>query len=422
MTTPNANKTYAEQQAATLKGLKAQAQAYTPATLDQLVTPRDVVAAEIVFITPQVALDILAKHHAPNRALSTASKDAYQADMVRGRWELNGETIAFDTAGKLIQGQHRMGALSDAPKDLPGFPGLPFVAVFGLPRKVQETMDAGRKRSVADQLNIGQASGDRLGTKIVAALRALYLLGVAGSGGGKLGGGKLTNALLMDMFKRHKGIVKSVEYIHAKGDSELQIMVRPAVVAAIHYAANHLMGSTEEEKAALSAKADAFVEVLRTGVPTEGYEGQDPAHALYTRWNQPTFNNSKRPSENDALKYISLAWALYAEGKPATTKTYNKVVMVEPIGFTRTDVTGEALDLPVSSQPATEVTAAAKGAVKLPNGMTSKPGETEEQTVARYKAASEAADKATAAAKGKAKGKPTKAASKPASEAQTPAA
>lgn len=407
-TTSKPAATFADQQAATLKGLTKQAEGFTPATLEDLTAPQSEVSARIVFITPAVALDILAKHHAPNRAMSVASKDAYLADMVRGRWELNGETIAFDTRGKLIQGQHRMAGLAETTKQMPGFPGLPFVAVFGLPTRVQETMDAGRKRSVADQLNIGQTAEGKMGTKIVSALRALYLLGNAGSGG-KLGGGKLTNALLMDMFKQHKDIVKSVETVYAKGDAELTISVRPAVVTAIHYIATHMLPD-------LADKADSFVEVLRTGVPTEGYPGLDPAHALYTRWNQ-LLATGKRPSENEALKLIALAWDLYSRGAPATPKAFVKVpVVLEPVGITRTDVTGEVVDLPVSSQPAVEAPAPTKGSRKLANGMTAKPGETDEQTIARYKAADEAA-----AAKAPAKGKkaPAKAPKAKATEATT---
>lgn len=382
--------TFAQQQAKVLKTLTSQAEAYTPATIEDLTTPTDTVSARIVFITPAVALAILVDHHAANRAMSVASKDAYLADMIRARWEMNGETIGFDTKGKLIQGQHRMGALAETAKALPGFPGLPFVAVFGLPNKVQETMDAGRKRSVADQLNIGQSAESKLGTKIVAALRALYLLGNAGSGG-KLGGGKLTNALLMDMFKRHKAIVQSVEAVYAKGDAELSISIRPAVVAAIHYIATNML-TTE----GMADKAEGFLEVLRTGVPTPGYEGQDPAHALYTRWNQ-MLATGKRPSENDALKLIALAWELYAAGKASTPKAFVKVpVVLEPIGITRTDVTGEVVDLPVSAQPATPDAPATKGSRKLANGMTAKAGETDEQTIARYAAASTKADEAAA--------------------------
>jgi hypothetical protein len=392
-------KTHADQMAATLKTLTSQAEAYRVLTLADITTPTDSLSATIGLITPQVALDVLKDHHASNRAMSVASQDAYRDDMLAGRWAFNGQTFVFDTKGKLIDGQHRMAALADTLKYMPGFPGLPFVVVQGVDIAAQETMDAGRKRSVADQLNIGQDAENKLGTKIVSALRALYVLGNAGSGG-KLGGGKLTNAVLFDMFRKHKAIVDSVRLVHAKGDAELTISVRPAVVTAIHYMATHLL--PKDTGVDFAAKADAFVEVLRTGVPTEGYQGQDPAHALYTRWNQ-MLATGKRPSENDALKLIALAWELYAAGKASTPKAFVKVpVVLEPVGITRTDVTGEILDLPTSSQPTPEAIAAekAKGTGnKLPNGMTQKPGETEEQTIARYAAA----DKAT-----QPKGKPAK--------------
>lgn len=342
---PN-TQTFAQQQAAVLKSLNKKAEAYTPISFEELTANTDAVSARIVFITPAIALEVMGKAHAANRALSLASKDAYLADMIRDRWEMNGEALAFDTKGKCIQGQHRLFALADTAKALPGFPGLPFVVVFGLPTKVQETMDAGRKRSVADQLNIGQTAETKLGTKIVAALRALYLLGNAGSGG-PLGGGKLTNAMLMDLFKNHKDIVKSVELVWAKGDKELSITMRPAVVAAIHYIANNLVEGQAD-------KADAFLEVIRTGVPTPGYpSGKDPAHKLYTVWARKL--GTKRPSENEALKMIAGAWELYSNDKTATDaflKTPEVPIIVEPIGITLTDVTGEAVkEAEAVSQP-----------------------------------------------------------------------
>ncbi len=168
MTAPT---TFAGQQAAILRTLVKQAEGYTPATLEAITAPRDDISAEIVFITPAVALDILAKHHAPNRALSIASKDAYLADMIRGRWELNGETIAFDTTGKLIQGQHRIAALAETARKLIGFPGLPFVAVFGLPRKAHKR-HKGHNRGDDDH---GHDRGDRrrvaFGRQLIVSFR-----------------------------------------------------------------------------------------------------------------------------------------------------------------------------------------------------------------------------------------------------------
>lgn len=383
--------TYADQQAAILSTLINQAERYDIITIEELTATDAPMGARIALITPQVALEVLTKFHASNRQVSLASKDAYLRDMLAGQWAFNGQTMVFDLAGHMLDGQHRMGALAETVKTMPGFPGLPFVIVQGVDISAQETMDAGRKRSVADQLNIGQS--DKIGTKIVAALRALYLLGNAGSGG-KLGGGKLTNAMLFDMFRKHTNIHKSVTLAYAKDADDNTMQVRPAVVAAIHYAAHNLMDK------GYGAKADRFVEVLRSGVPTEGYEGTDPAHALYVRWGQ-LIATGKRPSENDALKLIAYAWSMYADGKAASPKAFAKApVVLEPIGFTRTNVTGEVLNLPVSSQPAQADTPAvtkAKAGNKLANGMTQKAGETEAQTMARYAKASAEADKKTPA-------------------------
>ena len=67
------------------------------------------VSTEVITITPAVAADWLGKsnnvrglnpHRARELALQMESND----------WELNGESIKFDTKGDLVDGQHRLKA------------------------------------------------------------------------------------------------------------------------------------------------------------------------------------------------------------------------------------------------------------------------------------------------------------------------
>ena len=47
-----------------------------------------------------------------NRRRDTVT--AYAEDMAAGRWKENGETIKFDSEGRLIDGQHRLAAVVKA--------------------------------------------------------------------------------------------------------------------------------------------------------------------------------------------------------------------------------------------------------------------------------------------------------------------
>lgn len=68
---------------------------------------------EAVTITPSMALDWL-KTNTHNRKARKAHVARLANEMVKGNWQLNGETIKFDTWGRLIDGQHRLMAIIEA--------------------------------------------------------------------------------------------------------------------------------------------------------------------------------------------------------------------------------------------------------------------------------------------------------------------
>lgn len=83
-----------------------------------------------------------------NRACSRSTVRRYAAAIRRGEWELNGEAIKFDPAGKLIDGQHRLNAvvLAESP--------IKSVVIRGLNGKAFETFDTGKNRSISDLLSL----------------------------------------------------------------------------------------------------------------------------------------------------------------------------------------------------------------------------------------------------------------------------
>lgn len=62
---------------------------------------------EIVEITPVLASEFLAKNK-NFRALNERRAEHFADQIKLGRWQLNGESIKFDEAGNLIDGQHRL--------------------------------------------------------------------------------------------------------------------------------------------------------------------------------------------------------------------------------------------------------------------------------------------------------------------------
>lgn len=108
-------------------------------------------------ITPAIAKRYLAKN-AHNRPLKRAAIEEYKREMLAGRWILMHQGIAFYSTGELYDGQNRLTAIieSGATVTMNVTRGVPRVGVKvnGAEITPQDVTDAGRKRSVGDQLLI----------------------------------------------------------------------------------------------------------------------------------------------------------------------------------------------------------------------------------------------------------------------------
>lgn len=61
-------------------------------------------------ISPQEAQAYL-NNNAKHRPIKEKKVAEYMAEMVDGKWRLNGKTICFDSTGRLLNGQHRLSAV-----------------------------------------------------------------------------------------------------------------------------------------------------------------------------------------------------------------------------------------------------------------------------------------------------------------------
>lgn len=115
-------------------------------------------------IGPKKAQEWL-KTNIANRPLSLRRIENYAKAMSDGVWQLNGDTIRFNTNGNLIDGQHRLSACVKS-----GKPFQSYVA-RGLEHEAFDTIDQGKSRSISDVLA-------RVGCKnyhvLSSALRWIY--------------------------------------------------------------------------------------------------------------------------------------------------------------------------------------------------------------------------------------------------------
>lgn len=125
----------------------AQVTTNTPGDNNRAVSANGRVTARFVIITPAMAKAMLEKN-TNNRTISQAVVGSYAMDMSKGRWYLNTGGIGFDYNEILIDGQQRLNAIVTSNK------AQEFIVLEGLEPEARQTIDIGRKRSVADELKM----------------------------------------------------------------------------------------------------------------------------------------------------------------------------------------------------------------------------------------------------------------------------
>jgi len=100
-----------------------------------------------------------------NRRLNQNVVNRYVKEMLAGNWRLHGQGIQFDTNGHLIDGQHRLAAISQSGR------ACDILVVRGVDPQIANVVDTGRKRTAADQL---YSEGCKSATVTASALSLLY--------------------------------------------------------------------------------------------------------------------------------------------------------------------------------------------------------------------------------------------------------
>lgn len=119
-------------------------------------------------ITPEMALRWLETND-NNRPVSHLRVQQLARDMTDGVFELTHQGIAFDSDGRLIDGQHRLWAIVECKKSVPMF------VCFGLDRsEVVHYIDDGRPRSMTDKLGYGGIDTNKRRVSVVRTMLLHY--------------------------------------------------------------------------------------------------------------------------------------------------------------------------------------------------------------------------------------------------------
>lgn len=118
-----------------------------------------------VEVTPKLAGDWLEKFNENNRNVRQAKVRQHAGDMQSGRWLLTHQGMAFDDAGNLTSGQHRLLAIVKSGQT------VRFVIFVNCPQSERAVIDQASARNARDVASL--AFGDEVSTLALAVCRTM---------------------------------------------------------------------------------------------------------------------------------------------------------------------------------------------------------------------------------------------------------
>lgn len=262
-------------------------------------TIRSITSAEkpsqsIIYVSPEMARRILAKN-LRNRPISELHVQRLMREMQSGRWEYNGEAIKWSVDDVLLDGQHRMTALSRMPDD---FPPIPFLVVRGLLSSTQDTMDQGRTRQASDQMVIDGIVGRN--SAIIAGAIRVYISWTNGRLFRDQVANKLGNTEVVSWAREHATEVAMLSDIAADPRCRA-VKMRPSVTLAIMLTLRQIDGEAQRD----------FAELLYSGA---GLDQGSPILAL-REWLDKVRTRKIKTSDRDYIAATIHTWNSWRRGK-----------------------------------------------------------------------------------------------------------
>lgn len=249
------------------------------------------VRVEEVHLTPALALAWREKN-VRNRPLSESTVLRYADAIERGEWQLNGDTITFDSNGDLLDGQHRIEAVI-----LSGKP-IRTLVVNGVVPESFITKDLGMIRTGGHILAL---KGEKHYNVLSGALSWLwkYERGVMLWTGVKA---TPSRQQLLDLLERNPGMRDSVA---AVGSSKRKVMVAGSPASFLHYKFSHNNRS----------KGDEFFDLLTSGA---GLTEDSPVYLLRERLIRNK-DAKARLRQVDIIALCIKAWNAFSTGRSIRT-------------------------------------------------------------------------------------------------------
>ena len=247
------------------------------------------ITVQLVYFSPEVAQSFLVNRMVEKqRTLKNSHLESLIDDARRGRFKLNGQTIILDSAGKLMDGQHRLEAV------LRSGVGFWSVVVRGINPDYFCTIDSVAKRSAGDTLkSLGHTNTTSLGAAVTLLWRY--------EGGHLHQNQVISQAMVEEVIQRHPELSASINSTQRLR----KISPSRAVPGFCHYVFSRINPQL----------ADSFFEKLLTG---ENLAKGDPALALRDK-----IRDSVGVSAVDLVAYFFKAFNAARRGQKLLLIRYN---------------------------------------------------------------------------------------------------
>lgn len=236
-----------------------------------------------ILVTPTMAQEWLAKS-ATNRPLNQRHIETLADAIRRDQWRFSGESIKFNTAGELIDGQHRLNAVIMANKS------VYFLVVENVEEDAMAVIDTGRKRTSSDVLGINGYSNTVV---VAAAIRTIFGWKRSVEAGGLI----LSHAQSTEFANKNKQIFRLAEDISSTAKYPRGKLL------AVYWLAT--------EAGAYEAEFRDFLNGLGSGA---GLPPGSPILAL-REWYARVKGQRGKVHGNMYLYALIRAWNAYAEGR-----------------------------------------------------------------------------------------------------------
>lgn len=236
-------------------------------------------------ITPEIASKMLANNKG-NRPISTRRVKLYARQMQLGLFVLNGESIIFDSKGRLLNGQHRLEAVK-----LSGVP-IQTVVIRGVDPDAFDTIDNGKARTPGDVLSMREVKN----ATAVASVSRLAMNYAAGHGV------NAANFSRKEITDFSASFPYTEELVCKAFRAKERVQISPFM--AVLFLAT--VGGQYRDR------VDEFVEAITTG---DGLVKGDPRHSL-REWiltQKQRFRGEMRT--DDVFAGTARAWNAFVEGR-----------------------------------------------------------------------------------------------------------